>query len=155
MPDSAVLQERIFDASVSVERIVHLGVQLATEYMEDDLIEWLLEDASDVLVSALGVTEADWTEALNEYGTRRYEKQECLQEMLRPLNGWLVTVSVPKIDWSEDGKSGSVHMGWRTMHTAYADTYDEALEAALTWGEAFTSPPEWRAFPRNREGRDG
>lgn len=143
MPDSAVdtLQERIFDASITIEKIVHLGVQLATEYIEDDLMEWLEDEARDTLAAALGVTPAEFVAAVNEYGGRRSERQEAMSEVLRPLTGWLVEVSGPRIDWDEERKSGSVHMGWRTSAVLYGDSYDEALEAAITWGEVFTAPP--------------
>jgi hypothetical protein len=140
-PDSATLQERIWDAGVTVERIVHLGVQLVAEHLDYDFMEWLLEDADSALAAALGVSTDELAEAIDQFGTERSARQEAMQESLRPLHGWLVAVSAPRIDWSEDGKSGSVHTGWRTQRVMYADTYEEALEAALSWGEEFTAPP--------------
>lgn len=129
------LAQLCFEVPARVERIVHLAV--VGDSMDDDLFEWLVEYAADVLGGQFG---RPLEEVLGIYGDQAEQQQEALREALahKPLLGWLVEVSTPvKTPNPITPGSGFSYSWGRYQSTVfYADTYDGALEAGLTWAES-------------------
>lgn len=127
------LAERCFEIPARVDRIVHLAV-IGDSPFEDELFEWLVEDAGDVLGEQFDRPLKDVVEA---YGPRDDERHEALREALshKPLLGWLVQVSTP--DKTPNPASGFSY-SWGRYHSRvfYGYTYEGTLESGLTWAES-------------------
>lgn len=128
--------DRCFAANVRVERIVHLATMACGEPIEEDLFELLTDDWAPFMAELLGITSGNLDEALNQWGDRRDAREEALQQALNwhPLTGWIVAASHPV--YTKMG--ASLGFTWAIYDTKpfYADTYDAALEQAITWAEA-------------------
>lgn len=126
------LAERCFEIPARVERIVHLAT-VGGDDMDSDMFEWLTEDAMHAMEGAFGVDDL-WPH-LNECGENVAAQREMLAQAMvhRPVLGWLVQVSTPVKTPSGSGYRYS--WGVSTSKVFYADTYEEALEAGLTWAD--------------------
>ena len=120
------LAERCFDATLRVEKIVHLPTM--TPDLSFDLYEWLIEDAASVL-EELGVT-------VPEDNGR--SGRDLLDEefAFKRTSGWLVAAATPVR--RKVGKLTAFSWGDYYTKVFYGDTYEEALDKAFAWAEEQT-----------------
>ena len=125
-PDRTV-QEHIFDVGLRIDRIFNLAHQCGADPVPDDVVEWFEDNANDALAETLKI-DPSW---VDEHGW-----DVVLDEEGGWLTGWILSVAIPRLEPSEDGKSARV-LGWSSLlNVVHADTYDEAVEKALAWADA-------------------
>lgn len=126
------LAEALFDNSLRVERAIHVPTMLAGVATSDLLGDIEMGDLDDA-APLLGVTADDLRTAADE---------EELGWFLRDVKGWLIEVSAAKYGpWSKGAsRSRPLYEGVRAIRWFKADTYEEAVQAAVAWVES--EPPE-------------
>lgn len=122
------LAERCFEIPARVERIVHLAV---LGEMEDEVLEWMTEDAAGALREALGF---DLSAIPGMDDSNVEERREALSLALahKSVFGWLVEVSTPV---KHPTGGGSWRFSWGNFESQvfYADSYEAAVDAGLSW----------------------
>lgn len=114
MPD---LRERLYDALLHVDRVVHLDT-ITGEGDDEDKLDWMIASCDRLLEGLYG-----W----DDVGT--WEIDELEEAILgHAVTGWLLEVSTP-----ERGRWPTY--SWGAMYSAvfHGATYDEALEKAFAW----------------------
>lgn len=121
------LRDRMYEAAMRVERIVHTESMLV-ESPDRDLIEWLTEH--DDLLEAIKA-EVDWDES---WGSLADLDPEEFMEATWGLKGWVVEVAQPVM--KRNGVGFSYSWGHYRTRRFLAPSYPEALEAGLAWAES-------------------
>ncbi len=136
MSTTTDLAEAVFDASLHIERAIHIETMLAGN-PSDDLTEALVDGDLDGAAVLLGFDAGEFREAAEE---------EELGWTLKNQRGWLIEASAPQHGpWSTVGnRSCRVYQGSRCLRWFRGDTYELALTAALEWVQADGSEFLWR-----------
>lgn len=131
---AAELAERCFEIPARVDRIVHLAT-VGGDDMDDDLFEWLTDDARHALAGAFGTDVDTFDAGLLELGPAESHRREALASALvhKPVLGWLVEVSTP----TKRALGAGCTFSWGSYRSqvVYAATYEDALDTGLTWAQ--------------------
>lgn len=121
---------RCFEIPARVERIVHLaGV---SESMSDETFDLLSDDWAPLIEQHLG---------LDPLATRWLtvaEQREGLQVALtdKPLLGFIVEIATP--EKTRTGRGWAYSWSCCTTKAFYGDSYEEAVDAGLSWAAGLT-----------------
>lgn len=125
---SKELLERLDAADLRIDRTINLaGAIAARDAVSQDLEEFLTEQ-EDIIERCLGPLPSWLVEELDT-GSAGDAVTEWLWESRK--YGWLLWVTTPVM--THDATGSTFSWGYCNSHWTYGDTFDEAVEKALTW----------------------
>ena len=123
--DTKQIISELFDSSVRVEKVIHIGT-MCMDSAWSDIAHEAFEDNPDEVWTAIGLQEPQ-IEDVDEWGETLREGRKI---------GFLIQFATP-VPYSFYDGGFSFSWGWYTTCWIYDDSFDRACEKSLKWQEDF------------------
>lgn len=146
------LMDRMDEATVAVETILHLGALVASGDKRNDAFEDFIQDFDEHTVKALKESlpfVGKFWEVLQKED-RMDDDEENAAEFLQVacdsgLLGFLVQVAHPVMEYEKSGKSASFSWGHYNTAWVYGESMPEVVGKAIVWAEKLDKAARKRA----------
>ncbi len=127
-----ITPQQMFDATLRVEEILHIGTMAADDSLPSRLKDFLEEiEEEDLKIMFPDISK--WV--VDEIGTREFSDAFREWAIQKNKYGFIVQFATPVKKWSKDKKSASYSWGYYNTKWLYADTFETALESGMKWAE--------------------